>query len=113
MANISNYSPRSGRLVAADGTVKNVVDLLGGGTPVSDRIHNINQYSPSSGIVIGEDGKEYDLTEMLSGGGSGGTVDSQMSDTSFNAVQNKVIKAYVDSKFDSITDYESEVFPNA
>ncbi|MBR6403203.1 MAG: hypothetical protein IKS48_07445 [Eubacterium sp.] len=31
-----------------------------------------------------------------SGGGGGGTVDTAMSDTSTNAVQNKVIKAYVD-----------------
>ncbi len=33
-----------------------------------------------------------------SGGGGGGTVDTEMSDSSTNAVQNKVIKAYVDSK---------------
>ena len=37
-----------------------------------------------------------------SGGGGGGTVDTEMSDTSTNAVQNKVIKAYVDSKENSI-----------
>lgn len=30
------------------------------------------------------------------GGGGSGTVDSAMSDTSTNAVQNRVIKAYVD-----------------
>ena len=37
-----------------------------------------------------------------SGGGGGGTVDTAMSDTSTNAVQNKVIKAYVDSKENTI-----------
>ncbi len=41
------------------------------------------------------------------------TIDSEMSATSENPVQNKVIKEYVDSAIAAITDYESEVFPNA
>jgi len=36
------------------------------------------------------------LTTLGAGGGSSGTVDTSMSSTSTNAVQNKVIKAYVD-----------------
>lgn len=35
---------------------------------------------------------------LFQSGGGGGTVDTEMSDTSTNAVQNKVIKAYVDGK---------------
>jgi hypothetical protein len=35
---------------------------------------------------------------VFQSGGGGGTVDTEMSDSSTNAVQNKVIKAYVDSK---------------
>lgn len=45
---------------------------------------------------------EWVNINVQSGGGSGGTVDTEMSDTSTNAVQNKVIKAYVDSKENSI-----------
>ena len=41
--------------------------------------------------------EKYDNGE-LGGGGTSITVDSAMSDTSINPVQNKVIKAYVDSK---------------
>lgn len=41
---------------------------------------------------------EWVNINVQAGGGSGGTVDTEMSDTSTNAVQNKVIKAYVDSK---------------
>lgn len=41
--------------------------------------------------------EKYDNGE-LGGGGTSITVDSTMSDTSINPVQNKVIKAYVDSK---------------
>lgn len=39
--------------------------------------------------------------------------DDEISSTSENPVQNKVVKAYVDNAIASITDYESEVFPNA
>lgn len=39
---------------------------------------------------------------LFQSGGGGGTVDTAMSDTSTNAVQNKVIKAYVDSKENTI-----------
>lgn len=45
---------------------------------------------------------EWVNINVQAGGGSGGTVDTEMSDTSTNAVQNKVIKAYVDSKENSI-----------
>jgi len=44
-----------------------------------------------------------------SGGGGGGTVDTEMSDSSTNAVQNKVIKAYVDSKEIQVTEMPTPV----
>ena len=59
------------------------------------------------------------------GGSGGGTTpaqvreiiaeqtDDEISSTSENPVQNKVVKAYVDNAIANITDYESEVFPNA
>jgi len=66
-------SPTSGRIIAEDGSTKNIVDLLGGGSPVSNAVYDINQYSPRSGRVIGEDGKLYNLVDLLgNGGGSGG-----------------------------------------
>lgn len=40
--------------------------------------------------------------------GSGGAIDTAMSDTSTNAVQNKVIKAYCDTKQTKITISTSE-----
>lgn len=47
------------------------------------------------------DGKVYRLP-TFSGGGSGIVIDSQMSSVSVNPVQNKVVKAYVDTKFDTL-----------
>ena len=38
--------------------------------------------------------------------------DDEISSTSENPVQNKVVKAYVDTQIAAITDYETEVFPN-
>lgn len=61
-----SYVPASGRVIGEDGKVYNIVDLLGGGTPVSDRVYNIDSFSPASGRVIGEDGKVYNLVDLLS-----------------------------------------------
>ncbi len=55
----------TGRMVSANGQVVNLVDVLGGGTPVSEAQYDIEQYAPHSGLVLGEDGKAYDLTRML------------------------------------------------
>ncbi len=63
--NIEKYSVQSGRLINEDGTTSNVVDLLGGGEPVSEKKHNINQYAPRNGRVIGEDGKAYNVVPIL------------------------------------------------
>ena len=45
------------------------------------------------------------------GGGSGGTIilDTEMSDTSENAVQNKVIKKYVDEEIKRVADYATNI----
>lgn len=70
-----NYAHKSGNIVGQDGRTHNIVDLLGGGTPVSDEVHDIRRYAPLGGCVIGSDGKVYDLVELLqniSGGGGGG-----------------------------------------
>lgn len=44
--------------------------------------------------------------ELGAAGGGGGSVDSEMSDTSENAVQNKVVKAYVDDLKEEVIDNE-------
>lgn len=54
-------------------------------------------------IVAYQNGNPIPLDAFETGGGSGGTIDMVMSDTSENAVQNKVIKAYVDGKLDNIS----------
>ena len=71
---LSSMSPESGRLLAEDGGVVNIVDLLNANAvPVSAAVHDINAYSPRSGRVIGEDGKLYNLVDLLEGIGSGGS----------------------------------------
>lgn len=44
----------------------------------------------------------FDIKDVIEMGGSGGPIDTEMSDTSENAVQNKVIKAYVDTQVETI-----------
>lgn len=61
----SGASPQSGNYIAANGRVYNMVDLLGGGTPINDTVYDINQYAPKCGLVLGSDGRVYDLTELL------------------------------------------------
>lgn len=73
---VSNQAPKSGNFVGKDGKIHNIVDLLGGGTPVSEHRYNIRDYAAMSGLVLGSDGKAYDLVELIqnfSGGGGGGT----------------------------------------
>jgi len=69
---INSMSPASGRIIAEDGSTKNIVDLLGGGSPVSNKVYDINQFSPRTGRIIGEDGKLYNLVDLLENGGGGG-----------------------------------------
>jgi hypothetical protein len=69
----NSMSPVSGRILAENGSVVNIVDLLGGATPISGEVYDIDTFSPRSGRVIGEDGLLYSLAELLknlSGGSS-------------------------------------------
>lgn len=62
---ITKLSPKSGRVVAENGQTRNIVDMLGGGTPVSGAQYDITQFSPRSGRLIGEDGKPYNLVDLI------------------------------------------------
>lgn len=70
--------PSSGNVIAKDGKIVNLVDLLGGGTPIEGMEFNVEDFSPRSGLVIGSDGKVYDLVELIKSGGTG----SDMGDVS-------------------------------
>lgn len=67
-------SPQGGNYIAANGRVYNMVDLLGGGTPVNDQVYDINQYAPKCGLVLGSDGRVYDLTALLLAFASRGSI---------------------------------------
>jgi hypothetical protein len=58
----------------------------------------INQIAHS--VIQNEEDIEM-LKNQGSGSGGGGAVDTEMSDSSTNAVQNKVIKKYVDNSIQS------------
>ena len=110
--NIEQFSPQSGRYIDEDGNTRNFVDeLLAAGSaaePVDTAKVNITQFSPRSGRFIAEDGSVYNLADLI--GGIGGDVDTEMSETSTNAVQNKAIKKYIDDAIAAITDYEGVDF---
>lgn len=62
---MANETPQGGNYIGADGRVYNIVDLLGGGVPVSDAVYDVHQYAPKGGLVLGSDGRVYDLTQLL------------------------------------------------
>lgn len=88
---------------------------------------SVNLDSSSKKITIGTPEKKQ-LTEIVkdsssvtssissstssSGGGSSGTVDTAMSDSSTNAVQNKIIKQYVDDRVVTVDDTLSDTSVN-
>lgn len=86
MANISNFSARSGRMVKEDGTVVNIADLLAGDAEaVSESTYNIDSFSAMSGRMIREDGSVINIADEIANGnigGGGGTSD-------YNALTNK------------------------
>jgi len=89
MADITRYAPKSGRIIGEDGNTYNMVDLLGGGTPVSAKTVDINRYAPQSGRIIGEDGRIYSLVELLQnigGGGGSGDMTKAVYDTDGDGV---------------------------
>lgn len=72
---IRKYPLKSGEIIGEDGETQNIVTILGGGEPVSEKVHDIRRYPPRGGRVLGRDGKEYSLVELLknaAGGGGGG-----------------------------------------
>ena len=73
MANVNDYPVTNGDIIDSDNQVVNIVDLLGGGTPVSNQLLNKNDFPIHSGLIIGSDNKLYDLAELISE--SGGTDD--------------------------------------
>ena len=86
MANISNFSARSGRMIKEDGTVVNIADLLAGGAEaVSESTYNIDSFSAMSGRMIREDGSVINIADEIANGnigGGGGTSD-------YNGLKNK------------------------
>ena len=86
MANISNFSARSGRMIKEDGTVVNIADLLAGDAEaVSESTYNIDSFSAMSGRMIREDGSVINIADEIANGnigGGGGTSD-------YNALTNK------------------------
>ena len=79
MANISNFSARSGRMIKEDGTVVNIADLLAGDAEVvSESAYNIDSFSAMSGRMIREDGSVINIADEIANGnigGGGGTSD--------------------------------------
>jgi hypothetical protein len=63
-------TPQGGNYIAANGRVYNMVDLLGGGTPINDQVYDVRQFAPKCGLVLGSDGRVYDLTALLLACGS-------------------------------------------
>ena len=86
MANISNFSARSGRMIKEDGTVVNIADLLAGDAEaVSESTYNIDSFSAMSGRMIREDGSAINIADEIANGnigGGGGTSD-------YNGLKNK------------------------
>jgi hypothetical protein len=58
-------TPQGGNYIASDGRAYNIVDLLGGGTPVNSQVYDVRQYAPKCGLVLGGDGRVYDLPALL------------------------------------------------
>jgi hypothetical protein len=67
MTDITQQSPRSGNLIDENGSIRNIVDLLGGGTPVSDKVVDPTIQAAKTGRVIGPDGRIYNLVNLIDG----------------------------------------------
>ena len=65
MANVNDYPVTNGDLIGDDNQIDNIVDLLGGGTPVSNQTLNKNDFPIHSSLVIGSDNKVYDLKDLI------------------------------------------------
>ena len=86
MANISNFSARSGRMIKEDGTVVNIADLLAGDAEaVSESTYNIDSFSAMSGRMIREDGSVINIADEIANGNIGGGGET----SDYNALTNK------------------------
>lgn len=89
MANISNFSARSGRMVKEDGTVVNIADLLAGDAEaVSESAYNIDSFSAMSGRMMREDGSVINIADEIANGNIGGG-GSSTGTTNYNDLTNK------------------------
>lgn len=114
---LANYDDADVRSAIAE--LQNELDAIvnGDATSAIDSIQEILAFLSTitdtqtlAGIVA--DLKQYVDDEVASAGGSI-AVDAQMSDTSENAVQNKVIKAYVDDEAERVVAYAEGVANDA
>lgn len=67
MVNTYNFSPQGGNIIGADNQMYNIVDLLGGGTPVDTNLYDITQFQPKCGLIVGSDNRLYDAVALLQG----------------------------------------------
>ena len=62
----------TGRMIAEDGSVVNIADILGGYN--TGKKVNIEQYAPHSGEFINESGEIINIAKMIGKGGAGSTI---------------------------------------
>lgn len=98
--NAANYSGTA-RAATHDGDGNVIVDTYAKKTDISGMVKSVNNIKPDSNGNV-------NIT-VSGGGGSNITVDAELSDTSKNPVQNKVVKAALDKR--ALLD-ESNVFTN-
>jgi len=111
---INQMTPATGRTLAEDGSVVNLVDILNttGIAPVDDTIYDIEQYSPRSGRILGEDGKAYNFVDLLESGGGGDIEDIKARLSELEATANLVEKLEIETTADEeLTIYEGSVVP--
>ena len=98
--NAANYSGTA-RAATHDGDGNVIVDTYAKKTDISGMVKSVNNIKPDSNGNV--------TITVSGGGGSNITVDAELSDTSKNPVQNKVVKAALDKR--ALLD-ESNVFTN-
>lgn len=69
----------TGRMIAEDGSVVNIADVLGGYN--TGKTANIEQYAPHSGEFINENGEIINIAKMIGKGGGGSGSGSTISVT--------------------------------
>lgn len=75
---MNDNMPVSGYMLNDTGEPINIVDVLGGGTPLSDTVYDVASYAPHGGRVLGSDGKAYSLVELLTNAGGNAQIGSDV-----------------------------------